>query len=293
MDGDTHGIGSAELSASVKADGAELTSLKAADGRELLWQARPEWPRHAPILFPIVGKLAGDTLRRGGTAYHVTQHGFARDRRFEWSAKTPLRAVLRLADSPETRERFPFAFELEQAYAIEGRRLTVSTTVSNPGGALLPCAVGAHPAFSWPLAAGVPKARHRLVFDSRESGPMRLIESGLLGAQAPLPFDGAVLPLDDALFAGDALVMPNVSSASVRFEALGEGGEVVRAITVAWSGYKDLGIWSKPSGADFLCIEPWYGMASPVGWDGDFGDKPGILHLAPGESRRFEWSVEV
>lgn len=53
------------LSATVKAEGAELTSLKDAQGRELLWQAGEAWPRHSPILFPIVGKVKDDTLRVG------------------------------------------------------------------------------------------------------------------------------------------------------------------------------------------------------------------------------------
>ena len=34
-------------------------------------------------------------------------------------------------------------------------------------------------------------------------------------------------------------------------------------------------------------------MASPVGWDGEFADKPGLLHLAPGESRDMVWRVTL
>src|SRR5690349_6113151 len=62
---DTHTISAGGIAASIKADGAELCSLKAADGLELLWQAGPAWPRHAPWLFPIVGRLANDDLRHG------------------------------------------------------------------------------------------------------------------------------------------------------------------------------------------------------------------------------------
>ena len=87
--------------------------------------------------------------------------------------------------------------------------------------------------------------------------------------------------------------MPGVASRSVDFIALGPEGQTLRALHVAWDGYKDLGLWSKPGGAPFLCIEPWYGMASPVGWDGAFADKPGILTLQPGETRDFVWRVTV
>ena len=52
-----HTLQSDGISATINADGAELCSLKNSEGLELLWQAGPAWPRHAPILFPIVGRL--------------------------------------------------------------------------------------------------------------------------------------------------------------------------------------------------------------------------------------------
>lgn len=99
--------------------------------------------------------------------------------------------------------------------------------------------------------------------------------------------------LSEGLFAADAVVLPAARSTSARFAALGSDGAELRALTVSWDGYEDLGVWSKPGGAPFLCIEPWRGMASPVGWDGDFVDKPGVVLLAPGEERAFTWRVEV
>jgi galactose mutarotase-like enzyme len=288
-----HSIGTAGIAATIAPEGAELTSLRDGDGEELLWQAGPEWPRHSPLLFPIVGRLAGDTLRHQGHAYRLTQHGLARDHLFEWVERGPARAVLRLADSEATRALYPFAFLLEMTYAVEGTTLSVTTRVSNPGTVPLPCGVGAHPAFRWPLQAGVPQEAHVLEFDTPEPGPALAVEGGLMGAEKPLPFDGRVLPLSPNLFTRDALVLPGVASRSVRFAAQGVEGEAGRAITVSWEGYKDLGVWSKPGGADFLCIEPWFSMASPVGWDGEFTDKPGIMVLAPGESRDFVWRVAI
>ena len=52
---DRHVLSNGYLSAAVKGDGAELCSLCDATETELLWQAGPAWPRHAPVLFPIVG----------------------------------------------------------------------------------------------------------------------------------------------------------------------------------------------------------------------------------------------
>ena len=46
--------------------GAELQSVKDNEGREYLWQAGAEWPRHSPILFPIVCSVNNDTYRVNG-----------------------------------------------------------------------------------------------------------------------------------------------------------------------------------------------------------------------------------
>ncbi|MCP6745141.1 hypothetical protein NL531_32775, partial [Klebsiella pneumoniae] len=71
-----HGIGSGTLRAVISVQGAELQSLRDASGEEWLWQAGPAWPRHAPVLFPIVGRLPGDTMRHAGGTSRMTQHGF-------------------------------------------------------------------------------------------------------------------------------------------------------------------------------------------------------------------------
>ena len=53
-------IASDALTASINPFGAELSSLKDADGRELMTDADPAfWAGRAPLLFPIVANRAG------------------------------------------------------------------------------------------------------------------------------------------------------------------------------------------------------------------------------------------
>ncbi|KTR03873.1 aldose epimerase [Aureimonas ureilytica] len=285
-----HRIGTIGLSARIKEDGAELTSLRDREGREFLWQAGPEWPRHAPVLFPIVGRLPGDRLIVDGQSYPLTQHGFARDSRFEWLEKGETRARLVLRDSEESRARFPFAFELELAYEVSEDTLTVTTTVRNPGTVSLPYAVGAHPAFRWPLAEGIAKEAHELRFEGAAPVSACALEGGFLKGERSVPAVGEMLELSPELFAGDALVFGGIGEGAVRFEAPGAEAPSLR---VSWQGFRDLGVWSKPQGAPFLCIEPWAGTTPPLGWDGEFADKPGNEHLSPGEARFYVWTVSV
>lgn len=285
---DSHEIASGRLRATIRAQGGEIVAFSDADG-PLLWHGGPEWPRHAPVLFPIVGRLADDTLIHDGRSYHLTQHGFARDSLFSWVERGESRAVLELRESEATLALYPFRFVLQMIYELADGVLSVTTRVTNPAESELICGVGAHPAFLWPLTPGIPKERHRLTFPQPEPGPGLGVDGGLLGPTIPLPFAGRELELNERLFANDAIVIPNVANEAVRFAALDTAGREVRAMTVSWEGYKDLGIWSKPTGAPFLCIEPWFSMASPIGWQGEFADKPGVLKLASGTSRDFVW----
>jgi galactose mutarotase-like enzyme len=206
MKSDIHTLSSGGMSAMVAAHGAELQSLRSADGHELLWQAGPQWPRHAPLLFPIVGRLKSDELRHQGTTYPMTQHGFARDQRFDWAERGTSHCTLVLTDNAETRSRYPFAFRLTVRFSLMSSGLEVSLEVTNTGDDMLPASIGAHPAFNWPLTGSIEKEMYRLTFADDEPAPIRRLRDGLLRiAPEPSPIEGRTLALAERLFADDAI----------------------------------------------------------------------------------------
>ncbi len=277
------------MTATVAAEGAELCSLKNAQGLELLWQAGEAWPRHAPLLFPIVGRLKNDELRHGGKIYPMTQHGFARDRRFDWVKREPASCTLLLVDDAATRARYPFTFRLSVTYTLDDADLKIALEIANTGDEMLPASIGAHPAFNWPLLAGLAKEDYALVFSAEEPMPIRRLKDGLLrAAPEPTPVRGDRLALSERLFDDDAIIMDRPASHSVRYAA--RSGPQVE---VSWEGFRELGIWSKPKGAPFLCIEPWHGFASPADFDGEFKDKPGLMHIARGDGRSLKYRIRI
>jgi len=285
---DRHALWNGRVSATVKADGAELCSLRDVAGEEMLWQAAPVWPRHAPVLFPIVGRLKDDRLLHQGRSYRLTQHGFARDRRFAWLNRSPTACRLVLHDDAGTRACYPFAFRFEVAFALNDDMLETTFTVANPGRAVLPASLGAHPGFVWPLADGVGKGAHVLEFAEPETAPIRRLDGGLLSPEpVPTPVHGRTLGLHPSLFDADALIMDQLASSSLRYTAPG-----APAIEVAWEGFRELGIWSRPGG-DFVCIEPWHGTHSPTDFDGEFRDKPGLMLIPPGERRTASMRIRL
>lgn len=279
-------IASAGLSAAINPFGAELTHLRDANGRELMTDADPAWwTGHAPILFPIVGRLNGDALRLDGIDHPMKQHGFARRMPFSVLEQGPDRAIFRLADSEETRAIYPFSFALDLAFTIAGATLSIAARIENRGETAMPASFGWHPAFAWPLPYGASREDHRIVFDQDEPETLRqIVPGGLIGpTPRPSPLDGRILPLHDDLFLNDALIWDPVSSRRVRY-----GAPTGPQLDIAFPDTTKLGIWTKP-GAPFICIEPWHGIADPEGFAGDFTDKPGVFEIAPGS----DWSCAL
>lgn len=279
------------LTARINPHGAELWSLTDANGAEYMTDADPAfWTGHAPLLFPIIGSVAGDHLRIDGREYAQPRHGFARTSRFTPVERSDDRIVFRLTDSVETRANYPFLFDLDMAFRIDGMTLAMQATVRNTGNAGLPFSFGYHPAFAWPLPGGAAKDAHKLVFEQDEPQAVRRLreETGLLLAEPEAtPVQGRELYLREDLFRTNALIWDRLSSKSLSYGA--DGGAW---LDIAFPDTPSLGLWQK-AGARYICIEPWQGHADPEGFAGDFREKPGVVLLDPGQTRSFRMDVTV
>jgi galactose mutarotase-like enzyme len=265
-----------------------LISLVPSWGSEMLWQADPAiWGWHAPNLFPIVGALDQDRLIVDGVAYPMKKHGFLRHSVCDLVAASPTECAFRLTDSAETRAQYPFAFDLTIRYRLRGDRITGEFALHNPGDRPLPASLGAHPAFQWPLG-GAERAAHRVLFAEPEPSPIRRVTvDGLIAADTlPSPVEIRTLALQDHLFDDDALIFDHLTSRALVYGAPGGPG-----IALTFGDFPWFGIWSKPNGARFVCLEPWQGHASPVGYDGEFIRKPGLAILAPDETRSWHYTI--
>lgn len=282
-------IGCAALRAEISDAGAEVQRLQDAAGRDLLWNGDPAfWTGRAPLLFPMVGRAAGDAILVDGVRYPMRQHGFARHSRFAILEADADRCRFALAATEATRAAFPFAFRLLVDYRICDAALTIRARVANEDRRAMPVAFGFHPAFRWPLPGAASRAGHALTFERDEPAPVRRLEAGLL---APAPVASPVvdrrLALDDALFAHDALVFDRLSSRRVAYSAPG-----APTIDIDFPDMPTLGVWSKP-GAGFVCIEPWQGFASPADFDGEFATRPGVVLIEPGAARDFAMTITL
>ena len=282
-----------ECRATFSARGAELTSLiGTATGLEYLWSGDPTvWGRHAPVLFPLVGRLPADSYSYQGRDYRLPQHGFARDQEFAVLRQSATELVFRLHHDERTRAIFPFAFELTITYTLRGYQLGVRWDVRNPApDQPLLFSIGAHPAVRCPLLPGEVFEDYYFEFDHPVTLERHLLRSGLLtGQTAPVPTTGHELPLSYALFADDALVFKHYDFTRLTLRSR----KSAHFVRFRFDGFPYLGLWTKGPGANFVCVEPWHGVASPAGEPGELGDKEGILTLAPGQVFSAEYSMEI
>lgn len=284
-------ITSGELSALINPLGAELWSLTDAKGRELMTNADPAyWTGRAPLLFPIVGRLCNDSYSLEGREYALPKHGFARRMDFAIVEQSDTSVRFRLDADEETRRVYPFDFRLEASFAVNETSLFMTVAVVNQDGIDMPFSLGFHPAFAWPLPYGGGKDQHMILFEEDEPAPIRRLagETGLIAPERfPSPVSNNGLVPTHEMFEEDALIWDRLESRRLKWGVPGRPSLDLHFPDTPW-----LGIWQKP-GANYLCIEPWAGMADPLDFNGDIWMKPGIIRLAPGAQREFHLNVRL
>src|SRR5690606_18063654 len=111
-------LASDSLAIKVRAKGAELCSLQHThSGIEYIWQGE-SWPKHSPILFPIVGGLKKGRYQHEGKTFELPRHGFARERMFKLIEQTNSNLIFSLSYDESSLWIFPFKFELRVIYSL-------------------------------------------------------------------------------------------------------------------------------------------------------------------------------
>jgi len=279
------------LQVEVSAKGAELKSLKSnTDGYEYLWSGDPQyWAKTSPVLFPIVGALRDDTYFYQGKTYHLPRHGFARDYIFEENQLSDTEAVFTLRDMPETHGVYPFAFQLSMHYKLTGHTLGCTYEVYNPSGHQpLFFSIGGHPAFAVHTDGEALRYDDSyLEFPEDEALDCHQLEGNLIAERIrSIPLKDHKLPLTHQLFYSDALVLKTLKSRQITLRNRAND----RGIHFRHENFPYFGIWAAKD-ADFVCLEPWYGIADTVGHDQQLEGKEGIQQLEPGKTWTRGWEV--
>ncbi|MGM9646522.1 MAG: aldose 1-epimerase family protein [Eubacteriales bacterium] len=280
-------IKSGDLTAVIARRGGELRSLCDRE-TEWIWQGDPAyWSGSAPLLFPFCGRVKEGVYRWQGQNYPMPIHGFLSEAKLTATEYSEDSLTLTLADTPETRAIYPFAFGLSLCYHLSANALSLTATVT-AGDTGLPFSFGAHPGFRLPFGEnGFGDAFLR--FDS--PAPLTRVvitENGLLGdGRVVFPLRGNDFPLSPDLAGGCGIFF---EVAEGRRAVTLSASALPRDLRVEFADFPVLGLWHA-EGAPYLCIEPWQGLPAPADAPTDLANKPATVCLAPAEQKQFDLRI--
>jgi len=270
--------------AEIAEKGAEMRVFRTKDGKNRLWSGDPRvWPEVSPILFPVIGRLKHDTVRIAGSECPMPMHGFAKNMTFTPREQTADHCTLVLWDSAETREIYPFAFQLSVTHRITEKGFVTAYTAENRGESVMPFVIGGHPGFACPMNEREAFSDYRIVFEKEEEGrTLACMPGGMMGAAETidLGMDHRTLALShETFYKKGTLVLAGLNSRSVMLIHRYTG----KGIRFSFPESPVLAVWTHPTAsAPYICLEPWNGLPAVMDETGDFENKPFHVALEPG-----------
>lgn len=303
-----------EMEVQVSSKGGELVSMKDADKTEYIWIGDATyWKRHAPQLFPCIGRLTNNQYRMDGALHEMGQHGFLRD--YELTkveseeqagaetvrdaagqagaeAETVTSLHLQLQSDTSTRQLYDRDWTVDIFYSLCGKTLSVRFQVRNCDTRTMRFGYGIHPGFNVPLNPALRFEDYRLDFhETSTPKQMELTERYTIsgGMHDYALAEGRYLPLQHSLFDHDAIILKDMPHTVTLGSQKDE-----KKVTVTFPDMPYLGIWHAPeTDAPFVCIEPWSSLPSTDGVIDEFETKPDFITVEPEETYTNSWSIST
>ncbi|MEJ2882131.1 aldose 1-epimerase family protein [Pedobacter sp. GR22-6] len=277
------------IKASFSTKGAELQSLYNKNTeREYLWDGNPDfWGKYSPILFPIVGGLKENRYILEGREYELPRHGFARDHQFDSKQLSETELIFILRQSSGTFSVYPFEFDLLIRYELIEEQLRCTYEVNNPADNPLFFSIGAHPAFAIPTGRNLSYTDYYLEFNKDITLEYHKIKHDLIDTETiTLPLKDGKLPLKYELFYDDALVFKTLKSDLISLK----NHKNDHGLDFSFKDFPYFGIWTAKN-ADFICLEPWCGIADGVHHNQQLKEKEGIITLEAQQEWKRSWEI--
>jgi galactose mutarotase-like enzyme len=277
------------LSASFATKGAELQSLLDKNTViNYLWSGDANyWGKFSPVLFPIVGALKNNTYTHNGQNYELARHGFARDMEFAYEKLAEDEILFTLTHNVDTLKNFPFAFQLNLRYKLANHTLFCTYEVINPAQQNLFFSVGGHPAFAVPLTKNTTFEDYFLQLNNDEKLSIHQISGGLVCDETTsILLNQGKLGLNRKLFYTDALVFKALKSDTISLL----NTQNKHGLHFNFKGFPYFGIWAAKD-ANFVCLEPWCGIADGINHTQELTKKEGINCLPPNGFWQRTWSI--
>ena len=271
--------------------GAQMLSL-ISNEKEMLWNTKLEgcWSDHAPLLFPVCGRLKDSEYVYGSKVYKMPQHGFAKRTTFKVKSKTDTCIELEFNSDDATREIYPFDFVFVAKYELAGKEVKFSVTVENTDEKVMPYMFGWHPGFNLPTDGGQDIEDYVLDLGKLDSCVWIPLQHVAFASPKRVNYplnNGCYRLSEKEIYDNDTLIFEEHFN-KVSLYADGHPFK----LDMEWSAnLPSLCIWKHPdNAAKFLCIEPWTGTPNN-GEDTENFETRKMARLNPGEKEIFSYSM--
>ena len=280
-------IKNGDMAFTVSTLGAELISAKNSSGDEFIWQANPDfWGEHAPLLFPVCGRLKGFYYMYEGKRYDMGIHGFLRRLEFKVLSSSDTEITLSASENEETLKQYPFNFTVTVTYKAEKCTLLSTYTVKNDSDKLMPFAFGLHPGFNAFTDGGITVNDYRVVFDRASALRRTPLDKYPNGPEfLPCEFENRELRIDnDEIAAIDTIVLKNVGT-HTRLVCDKSSHEIEMSFSENLPLYC---IWKHASmDAQYLCLEPWTTEPARYIDEENLSTRKNMIQLESGKGESF------
>ena len=258
--------------------GGEMASLEC-KGYDILYKGDgPYWTGKNPTLFPMISSPNSKQYTLDGITYPCRNHGLIRYMVLETIVNDGNIVKMRLTSNDETLKEYPFNFEYNITYKLDGKRVLIDYDITNKDNKIMPFTFGLHPGF-------VVRDLDNLVIEFKDD------EVGTLYNQVDKSFSEIKLG-DYRNFLSDlkkcnTVILKDLKSKEVTIKMPEYN------VTIDISNYKYLALWTANPKAEYICVEPWLSINDIKNSDNPFKDEFELEYLKPGETFRINYWFEV
>lgn len=214
-----------------------------------------------PILFPICGNLPDNLFIYHNKQYSLKQHGFARDSSWNVVAKSTNNSAkisLNLTSNKDTKLIYPFDFELNFSYEIQGNKLTINQAYKNNSDYPMPFSAGLHPYF-WC------RDKSKIELDIPATEYQNQLTQQTHSLQNSLDYNQDEIDI----------IFKSINSNTTGFT----DHERRLKLTMNFSElFSNIVVWTV-KGKDYICLEPWSAARNAL------NTKEQLNYLDPGETQ--------
>lgn len=232
------------------------------------------WPVQDVMIFPLIGQYEFETNNK--TYNMPTRHGFIRNKKLEFNKINENKIIATYISTNDDLTYYPFKFKYEITYILDEDKYILNFKITNLDSKTMYYSLGNH--------LGI-KTNNKCYIDLKNNQNILLLKDGLIDLNEQ-KFELNKFKLEPEIFSKyDTLVFKNNT-------------KEVKLVTITHRFiYKFeaplIAIWQNPSTNNFVCIEPWWGIASYIKNEKQLEKRAFIEKINPNTSKEYTSTITI